>query len=57
MKVNDNGIVREATPKEIAEMEQMAAEFPAPEPTTEDRMNEIEAALIELASMLAGGGV
>lgn len=55
-KVWDNGIIRDATPKEIAEMEQMAAEFPAPEPTPEERMNEIEAALIELASMLAGGG-
>lgn len=57
MKINDNGIVREATPKEIADIERMAAEFSAPEPTAEDRMNEIEAALIELASMLAGGGV
>lgn len=57
MKINDNGIVRDLTEKEIAEMEHMAAEFPAPEPTAEDRMNEIEAALIELASMLAGGGV
>ena len=51
-KVWDNGIVREATPEEIAEMERMADEFPAPEPTAEDRMNEIEAALIELAAML-----
>lgn len=56
MKINDNGIVREMTPKEIAEHERMAAEFPSQEPTAEDRMNEIEAALIELAAMLAGGG-
>lgn len=55
-KINDNGITREMTPEEIAEMERMAAEFFPPEPTAEDRMNEIEAALIELASMLAGGG-
>lgn len=57
MKINYNGITREMTPEEIAEMERMAAVFPAPEPTAEERMNEIEAALIELASMLAGGGV
>lgn len=53
MKVNDNGIVREATPKEIAEYESMKAN--APEPSPEERMNEIEAALIEIAGMLAGG--
>lgn len=60
MKININGITRDMTPEEEtaynAEMERMAAEFPAPEPTPEERMNEIEAALIELASMLAGGG-
>ena len=39
----------------LAEMERMAAEMPAPEPTPEDRMNEIEAALIELAAMMTGG--
>lgn len=55
-KININGITREMTAEEIAEMERMAAEMPAPEPTPEDRMNEIEAALIELAAMLAGGG-
>ena len=42
------------TPDEIAEMERMAAENQPPEPTPEERMNEIEAALIELASMLGG---
>ena len=55
MKININGITRDMTPEEIAEMERMAAEFPAPEPTAEDRMTEIEAALIELAAMMAGG--
>lgn len=55
MRIYDNGIVRDLTPAEIAERERMAAEFSAPEPSPEDRMNEIEAALIELAGMLAGG--
>ena len=52
-----NGVAeyRDATPEEIAEMERMAAEMPKPEPTPEERMTEIEAALIELAAMMAGG--
>ena len=54
-KININGVVREMTPNEIAEFERMAAEMPQPDPTPEDRMNEIEAALIELAAMLTGG--
>lgn len=55
-KININGVTREMTAEEIAEMERMAAEMPQPEPTPDERMNEIEAALIELAAMLAGGG-
>ena len=54
-KINDNGITREMTAEEIAEMERMMAEMPMPEPTPEERMNEIEAALIELAALLGGG--
>lgn len=50
-----NGKYTELTPEEIAEMERMAAEMPTPEPDpTETRMNEIEAALIELAALLGG---
>ena len=63
-KINDNGIVRDLTPEEIAEMERMAAEMPAPEPTPEERLAALEAAglerdaaLIELAALLAGGGI
>ncbi len=57
-KININGVVREMTAEEVAEMERLAASIPAPEPEpNEARMNEIEAALIELAAMLAGGGV
>ena len=54
-KIRINGVTREMTAEEIAEHERMAAEMPTPEPTPEDRMNEIEAALIELAAMLTGG--
>ena len=54
MKIDDNGIIRDMTPEEIAEMERMNADAPAPEPTPEERMIQIEAALIELAAMLGG---
>lgn len=46
----------EMTADEIAEMEVMQAQIPQPEPDpTETRMTEIEAALMELAAMMAGG--
>ena len=54
-KININGVVREMTAAEVAEMERMMEEMPKPEPTPDERMNEIEAALIELAAMLTGG--
>lgn len=54
-KININGIVREMTVEEVTEFERMAASMPSPEPMPEERMDEIEAALIELAAMLAGG--
>ena len=57
-KINVNGVSREMTPEEIAEMERLAAEMPVPEPDPkEKRMDEIEMALMELAEMLAGGNV
>ena len=54
-KINVNGVTREMTAEEIEEMEHLAAEMPMPEPDpNEIRMQEIEAALIELAAMLGG---
>ena len=62
MKININGVTREATPEEIAELEAMLPEVPAPMPTPEERLAALEqagmerdAALMELAAMLAGG--
>ena len=55
MKINVNGVTRDMTTEEIAEMERMQTSAPPPDPTPEERMNEIEAALIELAAMLTGG--
>lgn len=54
-KININGVTREMTADEIAEMERFAAAMPAPEQTEAERMDQIEAALIELAAMIAGG--
>ena len=46
----------EMTADEIAELEAMQPQMPEPEPDpTETRMTEIEAALMELAAMMAGG--
>lgn len=55
-KININGVTREMTAEEIAEMERMAAEMPRPDPTPDERMTQLEAALIELAAIIAGGG-
>lgn len=54
-KININGVTREMTAKEVAEYERMAAEMPKPEPTPDERMTQIEAALIELAELMTGG--
>lgn len=46
----------EMTADEITELEAMQAQMSQPEPDpTETRMTEIEAALMELAAMMAGG--
>ena len=62
MKKVVNGELVEMTPEEIAEMEKFQAEMPAPAPTPEERIAALEqaglerdAALMELAAMLAGG--
>ena len=43
MKICENGIIRDMTVEEIAEIEQLAAEQPAPEPTPEERIAAAEA--------------
>lgn len=42
MKIYENGIYRDMTPEEIAELEKLAAEAPAPEPSPEDRIAALE---------------
>lgn len=54
MRIFENGVYRDATPEEIAERELEEAAQPVNEPSPEERMEQIEAALIELAAMLGG---
>ena len=42
MKKYENGIYRDMTAEEIAELEKLAAEMPAPEPTPEERIAALE---------------
>ena len=50
MKICENGIYRDMTAEEIAELEQFAADQPAPEPTAEERIEVLEEALNMLLS-------
>lgn len=42
MRIYENGIYRDMTAAEIAELEKLAAEVPAPEPTAEERIAALE---------------
>lgn len=42
MKICENGIIREMTAEEIAELEKLATEMPAPEPSPEERIAALE---------------
>ena len=48
MKICENGIIREMTPEEIAELERLQAEMPQAEPTAEERLVALEEAMLEL---------
>ena len=52
-KININGVTREMTAEEIAEMERMAAEHQPPEKTPEERIAELEEEL-KAAKILLG---
>lgn len=43
MKICENGVIRDMTPEEVAEIERAIAEAPEPEPTPEQRISELEA--------------
>ena len=42
MKICDNGVIREMTAEEIAELKKMALEAPTPEPSPEERIAALE---------------
>lgn len=42
MKICENGIIRDMTPEEIADLEKLATEIPAPELTPEERIAALE---------------
>lgn len=50
MKICENGIIRDMTAEEIAELERLAAELPALEPTAEERIATLEEAINMLLS-------
>lgn len=52
-KININGVTREMTAEEIAEMERIQAEMPRPEPTPEERIAALEEQL-RAAKILLG---
>lgn len=51
-KININGITREMTAAEVAEMEALAAQMPQPEPTAEERLEQLEKDNAELREAL-----
>ena len=52
MKIFENGVVRDMTPEEIAELEKLAAEMPAPEPTPEELIAALEQDNAELREVM-----
>ncbi len=52
MKICENGIIREMTPEEVAELERAAAETPEPEPSLDEQIAELRASNAELREAL-----
>ncbi len=52
MRICENGIYRDMTAKEVAELERLATEMPAPEPTAEERIVALEQDNAELRSAI-----
>lgn len=52
MKICENGIYRDMTAEEVAELEKLAAEAPKPEPTAEERIAALEKDNAELRDAL-----
>lgn len=52
MRLYENGIYRDMTAEEVAELEKLATEQPAPEPTPEERIAALEKDNAELREAL-----
>lgn len=52
MRICENGIYRDMTAEEIVELEKLATEMPAPEPTPEERIAALEKDNAELRDAL-----
>ena len=52
MKICENGVIRDMTAEEIAELEKLTTEMPAPEPTPEERIAALEKDNAELRDAL-----
>lgn len=52
MKICENGIIRDMTPEEIAEMERLASEMPEPESSLDEQIAELRASNAELREAL-----
>lgn len=55
-RICDNGIYRDMTTEEIAELEKMQTDAPAPTPTIEERMASVEEDTAIIRAILMGGG-
>lgn len=54
MRIYDNGIYRDMTAEEIAELEKMQSEISAPTPTIEERMASVEEDTAIIRAILLG---
>ena len=52
MRICENGVYRDMTAEEVAELEKLAAEAPAPEPSPEERIAALEKDNAELRDAL-----
>ena len=55
MRILENGIYRDATTEEIAEAKNRVVETVLPEITDQERIDALEAAILELAEVLFNG--
>lgn len=54
-KICVNGIIRDMTPEEIAELEALAHDAPMPPPTTEERLEALESVVLEMLGVKIDG--